>query len=55
MFQTKAAKKTKKHVLFSITFFFRKLYPLLDNAEKYGTAVRATDDNIGHAHCLLDT
>jgi len=27
---------------------------LLDNVEKYCTAGQATDDNMAHAHCMLD-
>jgi hypothetical protein len=30
-------------------FFF------LDNVEKYRRAGEATDDNMAHAHCMLDT
>jgi len=36
-------------------FFFRKIFILWDNVEKYCRAGQATDDNIAHAHCMLDT
>jgi len=29
--------------------------PLLDNVEKLCTAGQATDDNMAHVHCMLDT
>ena len=35
--------------------FFRTTCPLSDNVEKYCRAVQATDDNVAHAHCMLDT
>ena len=45
------------HFMFSNLFFFspRKLCRLLDNVEKYCRAGQATDDNMAHAHCMLDT
>jgi hypothetical protein len=45
MIQTKFVEKIKTHILYSITFS-RKLCRLWYNAEKYGTARQATDDNI---------
>ena len=36
-------------------FFPRKSYLLWDNMEKYFTAGQATDDNMTHALCMLDT
>ena len=41
------------HFVFS-NFFFRKSYRLRDNVEKYFRAGQATDDNMAHAHCMLD-
>ena len=38
-----------------IFFFFRKSCRLWDNVEKYCRVGQATDDNIAHAHCILDT
>jgi hypothetical protein len=35
-------------------FFNRKSCLLGDNAEKYCTAGMATDNNMVHAHCMLD-
>jgi hypothetical protein len=54
MFQTKAVEETKTYILFPVTFFL-KILPFWDNVEKYCTAVRATDDNMGHEYCMLDT
>jgi hypothetical protein len=42
----KAVEKFKTRVLVSIMFFPKKPCLLWDNAEKYGTAGQATDDNI---------
>jgi len=36
-------------------FFFRKSCSLWDNVGKYCRAGQATDDNMAHAHCMLDT
>jgi hypothetical protein len=35
-------------------FFFRKWFRLWRNVEKYNRTGQATDDNMAHAHCLLD-
>jgi len=46
------------HFVFSIFFFFSllpKFCCLWDNVEKYFRVGQATDDNMGHAHCILDT
>ena len=53
MFHTKLVEKIKTHILRSVTFFW-KLYCLWDNVEKYCRAGQATDDNMAHAHCMLD-
>ena len=53
-FQTNVVEEIKKQILFSITFF-RKLCLLWYNAGKYCRAGQATDDNMAHAHCMLDT
>jgi len=55
MFQTKVVYKIKTHILCSVTFFSRKSCRLWDNVEKYGGAGQPTDDNMAHAHCMLDT
>jgi hypothetical protein len=54
MLQTKVVEKIKTHILCSITFF-RKSCCLGDNMKKYGRAGQATDDNMAHAHSMLDT
>jgi len=53
MFQTK---KIKTNILSSVTFSENpKILTLWNNVEKYVTAREATDDNMAHAHCKLDT
>jgi len=32
-----------------------KCVPFFSEMEKYDTARQATDDNMAHAHCMLDT
>jgi len=53
MLQTKVVEKIKTHILCSV-FVFRKSCRLWDNVEKYFGAGQATDDNMAHAHCMLD-
>jgi hypothetical protein len=36
-------------------FFFRKSCRLCNNVKEYCRAGQATDNNIAHAHCMLDT
>jgi hypothetical protein len=56
MFQTNFIEKIKAHILYSIFFFFfRKSCLLWDKVEKYCRTGQATDDNMEHAHCMLDT
>ena len=50
----KIFEKIEIHILCSITFFFRKSYRLWDNVEEFWTAGQITDDNIAHAHCVMD-
>jgi len=38
-----------------LQIFFPKILPLWDNVEKYLSAGQTTDDNMVHAHCMLDT
>ena len=54
MFQTKVVQKIKTHILCSVAFF-RKSCHLWDNVGKYCSAGQATDDDIAHAHCVVDT
>jgi hypothetical protein len=53
MFQAKVVEKIKTHILCSATFF-RKPCRLHDTIEKYDEAREAADDNLAHAHCMLD-
>jgi len=53
MFQTNVVQKIKTHILCSVTFF-RKLCRLWENVEKYCRAGQGTDNNMTHAHCMLD-
>jgi hypothetical protein len=53
MFHTKFAEKIKAHFVF-INLFFSKMCCLSDNVVKYCTAGQTTDDNMAHAHCVLD-
>ena len=55
MFQTKFVEEIKTHILCSITFFFQKSCRFWDNVEKYCRAGQATEDNMAHAYCILDT
>ena len=36
-------------------FFTPKIVPFMRYVEKHCTAGQATDDNMAHAHCMLDT
>jgi hypothetical protein len=55
MFQTKFVEKIKTHILCSVTFFSenRAVYEIM--WKKYCRAGQATDGNMAHAHCMLDT
>jgi hypothetical protein len=56
MFRMKVVEKIKTHILRPVTFFFlRKSCRLWDTVEKYCRAGEATDDNMVHEHCVLDT
>ena len=55
MFHTKVLGKIETHILFSMTLFSRKYCRLRDNVEKFRRAGQATDDNMAHAHGMLDT
>jgi hypothetical protein len=55
MFQTKVVEKIKTHILCSVTFCPRKSCRLWDNVGKYDIAGQTTDDNMVHAHCMLNT
>ena len=49
----KILEKITTHILCSITIFF-KSYRLWDNKEKYCKAGQATDENMAHAHFMLN-
>jgi hypothetical protein len=56
MFQIEALEKTTTHICMCTNFFFfRKQYSLYEIIWKYCTAVQATDDNLAHPYCMLDT
>ena len=54
MFQTAVVETNRTHILCSVTFF-SKSCRLWDNVEKYCRVGQATDYNMAHAHCMLDT
>jgi hypothetical protein len=41
--------------MFNNIFFFQKSCRLWNKVRKYCRAVKATDDNMAHAHCMFDT
>ena len=51
---TKVVEEIKTHILCSITFLKKNSCHLWDNVEKYCRVGQATDDNMAHAHCMLD-
>jgi hypothetical protein len=53
MFRTKVVEKTKPH--FMLQYILPEKRLLLDNVGKYCKARQATDDNMAHAQCTLDT
>jgi len=55
MLQTKVAEEIKTHILRPVTFLFRKSCRLWDTVEKFCKSGQATDDNMAHARCILDT
>jgi len=55
VFQTKFVETIKTHILCSVTFPPLKSCRLWDKVEKYYRSGQATDDNMAHAHCMLDT
>jgi len=52
MFQTKFVEKIKYTVYRNI---FLKIVPFMRKCGKYCTAGQATDDNMAHVHCMLNT
>jgi len=43
-----------ENTCFNFGNYFRKLCSLWDKEEKYFKAGQATDENMAHAHCMLD-
>ena len=41
--------------MFNNIFFFRKSYSSWNNVANHSTAGQATDDNMAHAYCVMDT
>jgi hypothetical protein len=54
MFQKKSCRENQNTRFMFKNFFFRKSCRLWDNIEKYCIAGQAKDDNMAHAHCMLD-
>jgi hypothetical protein len=54
MFQTKVVEKIKTQTVCSVTFLKNRAYYQI-MLKKYCTAGQATDDNMAHAHFMLDT
>jgi hypothetical protein len=55
VFESKVVEKMKTLILFSITFLKNlAVYDIRAMWTKHGTAGQTTDDNIVHAHCMLD-
>jgi len=53
MFQTKVVEKLKTHILCFVTFSKNiAVYEIMQ--EIYNRAGQATDDDMPHAHCVLD-
>jgi hypothetical protein len=52
MFQKKVVEK--KHTLTLSNFSFFGNCAVYENVEKYCKAGQATDDNMAHAHCVLN-
>ena len=55
MFHTKILHKIKTPILHSMAFFFFENRTFMREFAKSCTAGHTRDDNIEHAHCMLDT
>jgi len=51
----KSCRENQKAHFIRDSVFFRKHCLLRDNGENYCRAEQATDDNMTHVHCMLDT
>jgi hypothetical protein len=49
----KGCRENQNKFSFSVTF--PKILALYESVEKYCRAAQATDDDMAHAHCVLDT
>ena len=54
-FRQKFWRKSEHAFYVQCPFFFRNSCRLWGNVEKYCRAGQATNDNMAHAHCILDT
>jgi hypothetical protein len=54
VFHTKEIDTIKTQILFSVTFFLENIAVHEIMWEKYCIAGKATDDNMAHAHWMLD-
>jgi hypothetical protein len=54
MLQTEVVQKIKTHILSSI-ITFGKFRRFGNNVEKYCRTGQATEENMAHARCMLDT
>jgi hypothetical protein len=54
MFQPKVVEEVKTHFVVK-KILARKSCRFGDNVEKYCRAEQPTEDNIAHAHCMLNT
>jgi hypothetical protein len=46
--------RENQNILCSVTFYLKSRC-LRDNVEEYRRARQATDENMAHAHCIMDT
>ena len=53
-FHTKVVEKIRTQILSSVTFSWKSCR-LWDSVEKYWRAEQATEDNMAHVQCMLDT
>ena len=54
-YNVKFEAKVNTHIFMFNIIYFRKSWSLWDNVEKYCTAEQSTDDNMGHAYCMMCT
>ena len=55
MFQREVVEELQTRIMYVQYFFFSKSCRLSDNVEKLRCAGQATDDNMAHAHCMVNT